>query len=110
EWGHKKQIDRIVTVDYRIDNEKVTIDIKDTGPGFNPQNLPHAANDDDPVGHMMVRETLGIREGGFGILMSRGLVDELEYNEKGNDVRLVKYCPPRPQTPSTSAETMAQSP
>ena len=43
-------------------------------------------------------ETLGLREGGFGILMSRGLVDELSYNEKGNEVRLVKYCPPRAQT------------
>lgn len=98
EWGHQKDVERIVTVDYRIDPEKVTIDIKDTGPGFNPQNLPHAAHADDPVGHMMVRETLGLREGGFGILMSRGLVDELTYNEKGNEVRLVKYCPPRPQT------------
>jgi CheY-like chemotaxis protein len=108
EWGHQKNVDRIVTVDYRIDPEKVTIDIKDTGPGFNPQNLPHAASPDDPVGHMMVRETLGLREGGFGILMSRGLVDELTYNEKGNEVRLVKYCPPRPQ-PSEGADGAAVS-
>jgi CheY-like chemotaxis protein/anti-sigma regulatory factor (Ser/Thr protein kinase) len=98
EWGHQKQVDRIVTVDYRIDSEKVTIAIKDTGPGFNPQNLPHAAQSEDPVGHMMIRETLGLREGGFGILMSRGLVDELEYNEKGNEVRLIKYCTPRKET------------
>ena len=40
EWGHKKQIDRIVTVDYHIDPEKITIDIKDTGPGFNPTQPP----------------------------------------------------------------------
>jgi CheY-like chemotaxis protein len=103
EWGHHKDADRIVTVDYRIDPEKVTIDIKDTGPGFNPEHLPHAAHPDDPVGHMMVRETLGLREGGFGILMSRGLVDELTYNEKGNEVRLVKYCPPRPATADSGA-------
>jgi two-component system, OmpR family, response regulator len=93
EWGHKKESDRIVTVDYRIDPEKVTIVIKDTGPGFNPTNLPHAANPDDPIGHMMVREELGIREGGFGIMMSRGLVDDMSYNEKGNEVRLIKYFP-----------------
>jgi CheY-like chemotaxis protein len=105
EWGHQKQSERIVTVDYRIDPEKVTIDIKDTGPGFNPSNLPHAASTDDPVGHMMVREALGLREGGFGILMSRGLVDELSYNEKGNEVRLVKYCPPRgPAAPNGTAD------
>jgi hypothetical protein len=29
--------------------------------------------------------------------MSRGLVDELTYNETGNEVRLVKYFPPREQ-------------
>jgi CheY-like chemotaxis protein/anti-sigma regulatory factor (Ser/Thr protein kinase) len=95
EWGHQKDVDRIVTIDYRIDPRKVTIDIKDTGPGFDPGNLPHAAQQEDPIGHMMVRETLGLREGGFGILMSRGLVDELKYNDKGNEVRLVKYFPPR---------------
>jgi len=44
---------------------------------------------------MMVRETLGLREGGFGILMSKGLVDDLQYNETGNEVRLIKYFPPR---------------
>ncbi len=95
EWGHRKQLDRIVTVDYRIDPQKITIDIKDTGPGFNQVAMPHAADGEDPVGHLMVRETLGIREGGFGILMSRGLVDELSYNDRGNEVRLVKYFPPR---------------
>jgi DNA-binding response OmpR family regulator len=95
EWGHQKQVDRIVDVTYRIDQEKIAITIRDNGPGFDPQHVPHAANPDDPVAHMMVRETLGIREGGFGILMSRGLVDDLKYNEKGNEVRLVKFFPPR---------------
>lgn len=95
EWGHKKQIDRIVTVDYRIDPQKITIVIKDTGTGFDPKNLPHAANPDDPIGHCMVREALGMREGGFGILLSSGMVDEMSYNETGNEVRLIKYFPTR---------------
>jgi len=93
EWGHKKQVDRIVHLDYRIDPEKVTIVIRDSGPGFNPSNLPHAAGTEDPIAHMEVRETLGLREGGFGILMARGLVDELSYNTPGNEVTLVKYFP-----------------
>ncbi len=95
EWGHQKQSDRIVTVHYKIDADKVTIAIRDTGPGFDPANLPHAAQSEDPVAHLMVREALGIRDGGFGILMSRGLVDEMAYNESGNEVRLVKYFSPR---------------
>jgi DNA-binding response OmpR family regulator len=95
EWGHRRQVDRIVTVDYTIDADKITITIRDTGPGFDPEHLPHAAHPEDPIGHLMVRETLGLREGGFGILMARGLVDELQYNDKGNEVRLVKYFPHR---------------
>ncbi len=91
EWGHQKNIDLIVTVTYRIDPEKVTIVIKDTGPGFDRGKLLHAAKAEDPVSHMMVRETLGMREGGFGILMAEGLVDDLQYNEAGNEVRLIKY-------------------
>ena len=95
EWGHQKEVDRIVTVTYRIDAEKITITIRDTGPGFNPDNVPHAARPDDPIGHMMVREALGLREGGFGILLARGLVDDLQYNEAGNEARLIKYFPAR---------------
>ncbi|MFO0863862.1 MAG: ATP-binding protein [Gemmataceae bacterium] len=95
EWGNKKQSDQLVTVDYRIDPEKIRIVIRDSGPGFDPVNLPHAANTEDPIGHMIVREALGLREGGFGILMSKGLVDELNYNDSGNEVSLVKYFPRR---------------
>jgi anti-sigma regulatory factor (Ser/Thr protein kinase) len=40
--------------------------------------------------HLDVRNDLGLRAGGFGILMARGLVDELKYNETGNEVKLVK--------------------
>lgn len=91
EWGHNHQIERIVIVTYRIDPEKIELIVRDTGPGFDAKNVLHAAREDDPVSHMMVRESLGLRDGGFGMLMARGLVDEMKYNEKGNEVRLVKY-------------------
>jgi CheY-like chemotaxis protein/anti-sigma regulatory factor (Ser/Thr protein kinase) len=91
EWGHRKRADLPILVTYRIEKDKVTIVIKDRGPGFNPGNIPHAADPDDPVRHMDVRESLGLRAGGFGILMARGLVDELKYNDAGNEVRLVKH-------------------
>jgi CheY-like chemotaxis protein/anti-sigma regulatory factor (Ser/Thr protein kinase) len=93
EWGHQKQIDRIVTVTYRIDQDKLTIVVRDTGPGFDPKHLPHAAHPEDPAAHLLVREMLGLRDGGFGILMARGLVDDLRYNDTGNEARLVKYLP-----------------
>ncbi len=90
EWGNRKQVDRPVTVTYRIDGEKVVIIIRDDGPGFNRAELAHAAKPDDPCAHMEVRETKGLRPGGFGIFMTRGLVDDLQYNETGNEVRLTK--------------------
>ena len=68
--------------------------IADPGPGFNIDNLPHAAigqPPDDPIAHMQVREEKGIRPGGFGLLMVRASVDELLYNEKRNEVVFVKY-------------------
>lgn len=93
EWGHRHQVDRVVTATYRIEPTQLVITIRDTGPGFDPRNLPHAARDHDPISHLMVRQSLGIRDGGFGIMMARGLVDDLQYNETGNEVRLIKRLP-----------------
>lgn len=68
--------------------------IRDPGDGFSMENLPHAAISnlpESPVGHIEVRTLLGIRPGGFGILLTRQLVDDVIYNEKGNEVLLIKY-------------------
>jgi DNA-binding response OmpR family regulator len=90
EWGHRKNAELVLQITYRIDPEAVTLIIGDQGPGFNPQKLPHAASEDDPIGHLDVRNELGLREGGFGIMLARGLVDEFRYNDKGNEVTLIK--------------------
>ena len=68
--------------------------LRDPGEGFSFDNIPHAAvsNDpSDPVAHTEVRHQMGIRPGGFGLLLTRRLADELIYNEKGNEVMVVKY-------------------
>lgn len=90
EWGHRKNADLVLTITYRIDPEAVTLVIRDQGPGFNPGKIPHAASEDDPIGHIDVRNELGIREGGFGIMLAKGLVDSFHYNDKGNEVTLIK--------------------
>jgi DNA-binding response OmpR family regulator len=90
EWGHRKNAELVLQITYRIDPEAVTLIIRDQGPGFNPTKLPHAASDEDPIGHLDIRNELGIREGGFGIMLARGLVDEFRYNDKGNEVTLIK--------------------
>jgi DNA-binding NarL/FixJ family response regulator len=73
--------------------------IRDPGPGFSMGQLDHAAvsNPDGTLTHATVREQLGIRPGGFGILMAQNMVDELIYSERGNEVILIKHNRP-PET------------
>jgi DNA-binding response OmpR family regulator len=90
EWGHRKNADLPLRITYRIAPTAVTLIIRDQGPGFNPNKIPHAANEEDPIAHLDVRNEMGIREGGFGIMLARGLVDDFRYNDAGNEVTLVK--------------------
>lgn len=64
---------------------------KDPGPGFNPRAVTGVATEDDPIGHLYEREKQGIRPGGFGLMMTKKLVDEVHYNETGNEVILIKH-------------------
>lgn len=67
---------------------------RDPGPGFNRDRLPHAAGSnplENPIGHIEYRDAHGMRSGGFGIMISKQLVDEVIYNEIGNEVLLIKH-------------------
>jgi DNA-binding response OmpR family regulator len=90
EWGNRHHSDKLVDITYRIHPDKVEIVVKDQGEGFDRANLAHAANPDDPVAHMDVREKLGLREGGFGLLITSGMVDDMRYNDVGNCVTIIK--------------------
>jgi len=90
EWGNRRQKGLTVRLAYELTDAFVKVVITDQGSGFDPRRLPHAANDDDPVTHLSIREKLGLREGGFGIMISRGMVDEVVYNGAGNQVTLIK--------------------
>ena len=68
--------------------------VRDPGKGFSLERLKHAAvanPQGSPYEHVEIREKLGLRPGGFGILMTSQLVDELIYNEAGNEALLIKY-------------------
>jgi anti-sigma regulatory factor (Ser/Thr protein kinase) len=68
--------------------------IQDPGEGFSRVDLKHAAVSnpiDAPDHHVKYRQEMGLRSGGFGILLAQNLVDEIIYNESGNAVVLIKY-------------------
>jgi anti-sigma regulatory factor (Ser/Thr protein kinase)/ActR/RegA family two-component response regulator len=68
--------------------------VRDPGAGFRKDSLSHAAfanSSSDPTSHIVERQERGMRAGGYGLLLASGTVDELIYNEIGNEVILIKY-------------------
>lgn len=83
-----------VEISYVRTKRMVMCRVKDPGEGFSLEELQHAAvtnPPDDPFRHMAERESRGLRPGGFGLLMTKKLVDEVLFSEKGNEVLLVKH-------------------
>ncbi len=94
EWGNRNRADLLIHMEYTLSEKQLEFIIRDQGEGFDPDNVPHAADPSDPLAHTFVREKLGMREGGFGILLSRNFMDEVRYNAKGNEVTLIKRFAP----------------
>jgi anti-sigma regulatory factor (Ser/Thr protein kinase)/DNA-binding NarL/FixJ family response regulator len=93
-YGGRLDPSKYVEIQYLRAKHAVACRIKDPGEGFELEELVHAAvtnPPDDPIRHMSVREDAGLPAGGYGILLSMHLVDELLYNEQGNEVLLIKY-------------------
>jgi DNA-binding NarL/FixJ family response regulator len=94
EHGGKSDPRKRVRASILRTSRSVIVHIHDPGTGFSLDFLPHAAISnpaDSPIRHVEVRAEQGQRPGGFGILMTRNMADELLYNERGNAVLFVKY-------------------
>lgn len=73
--------DRQTFVSATFTRDSATYVIRDEGPGFDPKSLPDPtdpANLDRPCGR--------------GVLLMRTFMDEVQYNERGNQVTLRKYA------------------
>jgi len=77
--GHGGDGTRPIQLDYRITDQYFALQVRDMGPGFDYENLP------DPT----VPENL-ILTHGRGIFLMRRLMDELEFNDSGNQIRIRK--------------------
>jgi anti-sigma regulatory factor (Ser/Thr protein kinase) len=86
-----------VSISYVRARHMVLCRVKDPGEGFSLQEVQHAAimnPPSDPLHHRAIREEQGLRPGGFGILLTKHIIDELIYGETGNEVVLIKYLKP----------------
>ena len=85
---------QFVEISYLRAKHAVMCRVKDPGQGFSFEEIKHAAISnppDEPLRHQEYRDAKGLRPGGFGVLMTSRLVDELIYGERGNEVLLIKY-------------------
>jgi anti-sigma regulatory factor (Ser/Thr protein kinase)/ActR/RegA family two-component response regulator len=72
----------------------IVFHFRDPGNGFDREDLDHAAATPHPTDIIKSadeRAQSGLRPGGFGMLIVRQIVDELVYNERGNEVLLIKH-------------------
>jgi len=68
-----------ITISYDVNANRVIIRVRDEGDGFEPYQVP------DPT----AAERISLPSG-RGLMLMRAYVDEVTYNEQGNEVRLVK--------------------
>jgi CheY-like chemotaxis protein len=94
EYGGHFDPSQHVEISFLRTRRAVVCRVKDPGRGFSLEELRHAAINNpsgDLFSHVAVRDAQGLRPGGFGLLLTKKLVDELIYSEQGNEVLLVKY-------------------
>jgi CheY-like chemotaxis protein len=94
EYGGHFDPTRYLEISFLHASQAIALRIKDPGEGFALDELRHAAISSpagDLLSHIAVREERGMRPGGFGLLFAKKQVDDMIYNEKGNEVLLIKY-------------------
>ena len=94
EHGSKTGLPYSAELTYIRTSRAIMLQLRDAGSGFSWNSLRHAAVNnpvEDPLRHVEFRSQMGLRPGGFGIMLIRQIADELIYNEYGNEVLFVKY-------------------
>lgn len=94
EHGKAPRVRFSVTVTYVKTLRSIVFHLRDRGRGFSLERLNHAAVSNPPghpLRHAEYRNRLGLRPGGFGILLVKQIADELIYNEFGNEAIFIKY-------------------
>ncbi|SFH52726.1 ATP-binding response regulator [Planctomicrobium piriforme] len=74
-------MDRRIFIKVKIDAGGLQYVVRDEGPGFDPRTLP------DPTDPANIE-----RPCGRGLLLMRTFMDEVTYNDRGNEVTMLKRC------------------
>ncbi len=77
-YGNNSDPEKRVRVEVTIKLDEVSVIVTDQGVGFDPESVP------DPTLPDNISKT-----GGRGIFLMKALMDEVQFNERGNSVTLV---------------------
>ena len=77
--GNAYDLDKKVALRYLVNRERIDVYVADEGSGFNPNLVP------DPT-----KEENLTCPSGRGIMLMRAYMNLVEFNEKGNEIRIVK--------------------
>jgi anti-sigma regulatory factor (Ser/Thr protein kinase)/ActR/RegA family two-component response regulator len=94
EYGAGFDPEKVIQVTATKTARAIAYHFKDPGAGFDRTEIAHAAASSGPQAVLSVamqRAETGPRPGGFGMLIARHVADELVYNERGDEVLLIKH-------------------
>ena len=76
-----------ITIRLEIDDERIAVEVRDHGDGFDPDNTPELPDPEDPARLL--------HENGLGVRLMRYLADETEIlsGDDGTRVRMIVYVP-----------------
>ena len=71
---------KTIEVEYEIGPKKAMITIRDEGCGFRPGRVPDPTTDENLE-----------KPSGRGIMLMKAYMDEVHFNQQGNEVRMIKW-------------------
>lgn len=77
-YGNNRDPRKRVTVETQIEPERISVRVTDEGRGFDPEQV------DDPTTPSNLNKV-----GGRGIFLIRKLMDQVEFNDRGNSILMI---------------------
>lgn len=79
-FGNNFNRDLPVSINYSLIGDRLEITVRDRGKGFDYTSIP------DPTLNNNI-----LKEGGRGLFLIRNLMDEVKFNNSGNEIKMVKF-------------------
>lgn len=79
-YGNNFDKDLPVAINYSLEGDRLEITVRDRGKGFDHTGIP------DPTLNNNI-----LKQGGRGLYLIRNLMDEVRFNDRGNEIKMIKF-------------------